>query len=158
MNAEFIKNAIDAFKDFVAACGNDVATAEGEEYCVFNGQVAVDHKGNVKTYAISFDSEGNGGKILVAQVPLRPILNNAANLGKTLVDLYEDSKKKSEEKAQEENMAAAEAAEAENKEIDSKISDLESQISSLKASKRPVRRLVKRQSFEDFASHNDNTL
>ena len=133
MNTELIKNAIRAFKSFVAACGNDVcADAAENEYVIFSGQVAADNQGNIKTYS----SEGT----LVAQIPLRPILNNLAEFASSMVDLYEDDQK--ERKAEAE--AQAEADEAENQELNLKIQDLESEISSLKLRKKSVRHHVKR--------------
>lgn len=133
MNTELIKCAISAFKDFVAACGNDVcADASENEYTVFSGSVTADKDGNVKTYSPSGE--------LVAQIPLRPILDRGAEFANSIVDLIEadDQKRKAEMEA--EAKAEAEAAETENRELDSKISELESEIRSLKLQKKPVRR------------------
>jgi hypothetical protein len=139
MNTNLIKNAIEAFKNFVAAVGNDVCNdaAENKEYVVFAGSVTADNEGNVKTYSPSGE--------LVAQVPLRPVLNNLADFAKSMVDLYAADKEEREARRAEEEAAEAEADEAANEEIDSKISDLESQISSLKLRKKHVvRHYVKR--------------
>ena len=137
MNTDLIKNAIRAFKSFVAACGNDVcADAAENEYVIFSGQVAADNQGNIKTYS----SEGT----LVAQIPLRPILNNLAEFASSMVDLYEDDQKERKAHAEAEAEAQAEADEAENQELNLKIQELESEISSLKLRKKSVRHHVKR--------------
>jgi hypothetical protein len=143
MNTELINGVIDSVKNFVAACGNDVVrNEEEEEYLVFNGQVSVDNKGNVKTYALDGDK-----KILMAQLPIRPILNNAADCAKAIVDLIDNIKKENDKKAEEEAQAEAERQEAENREVEGKINDLESEISSLRLRKKPVR-FVKKLSFD----------
>jgi len=131
MNTNLIKNAIEAFKNFVAAVGNDVCNDAAEnEYTVFAGSVTADNCGNVKTYSPSGE--------LVAQVPLRPVLNNLADFAKSMVDLYAADEEEREAKAKVEAEAEAENAEAENAEIDSKINDLQSEISSLKLRKKSV--------------------
>ena len=142
MNTQFVKSAIEAFKSFVAACSNDVCNDDNNEYTVFAGSIASDGKGNIKTYSTSGE--------LVAQVPLRPILDNAANLGCTLVDLYEASKREADKETEAKEKEDAEKAEKENKDLDNKIEELESQIQTLKSQKKPVRRLVKRSSFESL--------
>lgn len=160
MDTTFVKNAIDAFKSFVAACGNDVAANDENEYVVFSGQIAADARGNVKTYALVNDNESASEpkKVLVAQAPLRAILDRGADFAKAMVDLYETRKKEKESEAEKEAKAEQERAEVANGEIDSKISDLESQISNLKLQKKPVRRLVKKLSFETATMHDDNAL
>lgn len=144
MNTELIKNAISAFKGFVAACGNDVCNNnENGEYVVFNGQIAADNQGNIKTYALvnTADAEAEEPrKVLVAQFPLRPILDNFADFASSMVDLYKADKEESEAKAEAEAKAQEEADKAENQEIENKIEDLQSEISSLKLQKKSVRR------------------
>ena len=150
MNTQLIENAIDAFEGFVASLGNDVA-AEGEEYVVFNGQIAADQKGNIKTYALINDNSAEGEepkKVLVAQAPLRTILHKGAEFFKSMVYLYKADEEESAKKAEEEAAAQAEADEAANKELDSKIDGLQSEIESLKLRKRPVVRYKKRISLD----------
>lgn len=142
MDTTFIKNAIDAFKDFVGACANDVCNNESSEYIVFNGQISTDKDGNVKTYAIVNNTDANAvepKKVLVAQVPLRPILKNLADFASSMVDLYEADDKERKAQAEAEAEAQAKADKAENEEIENKISDLQSEISSLKLRKKHVR-------------------
>ena len=135
MNKELIKNAIEAFKNFIAACGNDVCNNADQEYLIFAGSVAADDKGNLKTYSPSGE--------LVAQVPLRPILDNASNFGIAVVDLIEADEKERAKKAEEEAQVQAEADKAENQEIENKIEDLQSEISNLKLRKKAISRYVK---------------
>lgn len=155
MNTTFIENAIDAFEGFAASLGNDVCNDENEEYVVFSGQIATDSKGNVKTYALINDKDSDElKKVLVAQAPLRTILNKGAEFFKSIVLLYKADKEEAAEAAEAEAKAQAEADETENAEIDSKIndlsskiSDINSEISSLKLRKKKTR-FTKRLSFE----------
>jgi len=137
MNKELINGVLDAVVDFVSACANDVCENESEEYVIFAGSVTSDSKGNLKTYSTSGD--------LVTQVPVRKILSNLKTLGHNVVDLIDADE--AERKVEREADEAAEAADAEahNKEIEDKINDLQSEISSLKLRKKHVvRHYVKR--------------
>ena len=149
MDTQFIENAIDSFEGFVAAIGYDVASEceEDGEYIVFSGQVATDKKGNVKTYALINDNSAEGEepkKVLVSQVPLRTILHKGAEFLKSMVYLYKADESERAKKAEEEAKAEAEADEAENEKIDNRITDLQSEISSLKLKKKSVRHYYKR--------------
>jgi len=161
MNTEFVKNTLDTFEGFIAACGNDVATdSEKEEYTVFSGEITTDKKGNIKTYALvagNSDSDSGAGdeevepkikRVLVAQFPFRSILHNAIAFFKSTVDLYKSAKEEDAKAAEAEAKAQAEADETENQKIDNQISDLNAQISDLKFRKKPVRRFVKKLSFD----------
>jgi len=137
MKKELINGVIDAVIKFIGACSNDVCDNEEVEYVVFDGSVKTDSKGNIKTYSKSGD--------LVAQIPLRPILTNLKDLGHNVIDLIDADE--AERKVEREADEAAEAADAEahNKEIEDKINDLQSEISSLKLRKKHVvRHYVKR--------------
>ena len=132
MNKELINGVLDSVVDFVSACANDVCNNAESEYTVFEGALKTDSEGNLKTYSKSGD--------LVAQVPVRKILSNLKTLGHNVVDLVDadDQDRKTEREA--EAKAQAEADEAANRELDSKIDELQSEISSLKLQKKTVRR------------------
>ena len=131
MNKELINGVIDATIDFVGACANDVCANAENEYTVFEGALKADSEGNLKVYSKSGD--------LVSQTPVRKILTNLKGLGHNLVDLFEADEKERAKKAEEEAAAQAQADKAANEEIENKINDLQSEISSLKLQKRSVR-------------------